>query len=103
MIMKNLRLFLKISIASSVMIIVVLMVTLLSTSTTTASGEDGSRQKNMNLMSENYELRNNYEKLQKRVAIIDSQLVNISRYNKYVYSEIFGVNIDTLDVEVLKS
>ena len=101
--MKNLRLFLKIIIASSVMIIVVLMVTLLSTSTTTASGEDGSRQKNMNLMSENYELRNNYEKLQKRVAIIDSQLVNISRYNKYVYSEIFGVNIDTLDVEVLKS
>ena len=101
--MKNLRLFLKIIIASSVMIIVVLMVTLLSTSTTTASGEDGSRQKNMNLMSENYELRNNYEKLQKRMATIDSQLVSISRYNKYIYSEILGVNTDTLDVEVPES
>ena len=101
--MKNLRLFVKIVIASSVMIIVVLLITLLSTSTTTANGEDSSRQKNINLISENYELRNNYDKLQKRIAIIDSQLVSLSRYNKYIYSEILGVNIDTLDVEVLKS
>lgn len=101
--MKNLRLFVKIVIASSVMIIVVLLITLLSTSTTTANGEDSSRQKNINLISENYELRNNYDKLQKRIAIIDSQLVSLSRYNKYIYSEILGVNTDTLDVEVPES
>jgi murein DD-endopeptidase MepM/ murein hydrolase activator NlpD len=101
--MKNLKLFVKIIVASLIMIIIVLMVTLLSTSTTTASGEDSSRQKNMNLTSENYELRNNYNKLQKRMAIIDTQLVNISRYNKYIYSEIFGVNTDTLDIKVPES
>jgi murein DD-endopeptidase MepM/ murein hydrolase activator NlpD len=85
------------------MIFTIIIIILFSASTTTAKGGDSISQKYTTLIYENYKLRTDYNVLQKRMTIVDSQLVDINRYNKYIYSQIFGINNDTSDIEISKA
>lgn len=50
------------------------------------------------LSYENQMLRNNYKKLEERIINIENQIISINEYDKYIYSQILGLNIDSTEM-----
>ena len=69
----------------------------ITTSNVIATPLNNESQRNVLLAYENEVLKNNYKLLEKRLQFIENNLKNIDYYDKYIYSHLLDVNIDSID------
>lgn len=67
----------------------------IGTTSLNGSGSDSNSSANLYLMGENFQLRQEYEKLTKRLNEMETYVNKIKKYDNIVYSQLLGVDYDT--------
>jgi len=85
----------------SVLIILLLLNILIYISTNNSSKAIANNVENSSvkvmLLYENQQLRNNYKKLEEKLIKIENELNSIEEYDMYIYSQILGLDIDSIE------
>lgn len=98
--MKKFKNLPKFIVAFTVIILMIIFMTFIGNGTTIVHGEDGKSQTNSILRYENYMLRKQYDELLKRVEISESKITTITKYDRYIYSQLLGMDVDSTDIEL---
>ncbi len=88
------------SISVLIILLILNILIFVSTNTTTKANayDDVDRLSKSTLSYENQILRSNYKKLEERLVNIEKQLNTVNEYDKYIYSQILGLSIDSTEI-----
>lgn len=88
------------SISVLIILLILNILIFVSTNTTTKANayDDVDRLAKSTLSYENQILRSNYKKLEERLVNIEKQLNTVNEYDKYIYSQILGLSIDSTEI-----
>lgn len=95
---KNYTIFNKLIIILITLLIINILIFISSNSVTrVVAVNDSNAMTNLMLSYENQLLRSNYKKLEERLLNVEEQLNTVNEYDKYIYSQILGLDIDSVD------